>query len=201
MTGLSLGGVLKMAFDPSIDNFDPEPLNVDEFGLGDADRKALSDILMSKGPRAAKEALEKHFGASLADIHREVEESKRYEARVEKMTEALAKFQLHFHLWKNTERNQKTLLAFLEENGLKEFNYRVLAAMYEELAGVDGALDLHETQAPASRCYVGQITPGVEFDSDSGYMPRKLISQMTALEFANAIVRSPAFRKKIDGGD
>src|ERR1700736_5632397 len=98
-----------MAFDPAVDDFDPDPINVDEFGLGDTDRKALSDILMSKGPRAAREALEKHFGASFADIHREVEESKRFEARVEKMTEALNHFQLHFPLWLNTERNQKTL--------------------------------------------------------------------------------------------
>jgi hypothetical protein len=103
-----------MPFDPTVDDFDPELINEDEFGLEDKDRKALSDILLSKGPRAAREPLERHFGASFADIQREVEESKRYEARVEKMTEALTRFQLHYTLWLNTERNQNTLLSFLK---------------------------------------------------------------------------------------
>ena len=186
-----------MAFDPSIDDFDPDLENLDEFGLETKDRKALSDILLSKGPRAAREALEKHFGASFADIHREVEESKRFEARVEKMTEALARFQIHYPLWLNTERNQKTLLSFLKQNGLTEFNYRILAAMYEELASVDGALDLDESKPANSRLYVGQLTPGAEFDTD--FMPRKRLSEMSADEFSRAIVRSPKFRAKIDG--
>jgi hypothetical protein len=180
---------------PGVD-YDPE-IDLDEYGLSEVDRKALGETLLSKGPGAVKAALEKHFGTTFAQLDREIEESKRFEARVEKMTEALKRFQLHFHLWKNTERNQKTLLSFLKENGLKEFNYQVLAAMYEELAGVDGALDLHETQAPASRCYVGQITPGVEFDAD--YMPRKRVSEMSADEFSRAITRSAKFRAKIDG--
>jgi hypothetical protein len=188
-----------MAFDPSIDDYDRDPINVDEFGLGDTDRKALSDILMSKGPRAAREALERHFGASFADIQHEVEESKRFEARVEKMTEALKRFQIHYPLWLNTERNQNTLLSFLKQKGLKDFNYRVLSLMWEELAHIDGKLDLDETKPANARLYVGQNVPGAEFDTDSGYMPRKSISQMTATEFAQALARSSKFRARIDG--
>jgi len=186
-----------MAFDPSIDDFDPEPIDLDEFGLETKDRKALSDILMSKGPRAAKEALERHFGASFVDIHREVEESKRFEARVEKMTEALKRFQIHYPLWLNTERNQYTLLCFLKEKGLKDFNYRVLSLMWDELAHIDGRLDLDETKPANARLYVGQIVPGAEFDTD--FMPRKRLSEMSADEFSRAITRSAKFRAKIDG--
>jgi hypothetical protein len=186
-----------MAFDPSIDDYDREPIDLDEFGLETKDRKALSDILMSKGPRAAKEALEKHFGASLADIHREVEESKRFEARVEKMTEALKRFQIHYPLWLNTERNQNTLLSFLKENGLKDFNYRVLSLMWEELAHIDGKLDLDESKPANSRLYVGQRVPGQDLDKD--YLPRKSVSAMSADEFTKAIIRSPKFRQMVDG--
>ena len=179
-------------------DYDPE-IDLDEYGLSAQDRKALGEILLSKGPRAAREALEKHFGTTFAELDREIEESKRFEARVEKMTEALARFQIHYPLWLNTERNQKTLLSFLEENGLKDFNYRVLSLMWEELAHIDGKLDLDEGTRLNARLYVGQKTPGAEFDTDSGYMPRKSISQMTATEFAQALARSSKFRQLIDG--
>jgi hypothetical protein len=188
-----------MAFDPTVDDFDPELINEDEFGLGDTDRKALSDILMSKGPRAAREALERHFGASFVDIQREVEESKRFDARVEKMSEALTRFQIHYPLWLNTERNQNTLLSFLKEKGLKDFNYRVLSVMWDELAHIDGKLDLDESKPANARLYVGQKVPGAEFDAD--FMPRKRLSEMSADEFSRAISRSAKFRAKIDGTD
>jgi hypothetical protein len=186
-----------MAFDPSIDNFDPEPLNVDEFGLGDADRKALSDILMSKGPRAAKEALEKHFGTTFAQLDREIDESKRQAESEARMIKEYERFRLHFPLFLNTERNQQTILAFLKEHGLTKFNYKVLAEIWNQYAHIDGKLDLDEGTRLNNRLYVGQRVPGAEFDTD--FMPRKRLSEMSADEFTRAIIRSPKFRAKIDG--
>jgi hypothetical protein len=168
----------------------------DELGLSPSDRDKLS-YLIGIDMKLAREYLEKHFGATFEQIDREIEGTKRYEARVEKMTEALSRFQLHFPLWLNSERNQATILRFLKDKGLKEFNYRVLAAMYEELAGVDGALDLDETQSPSNPYYVGQINPASGFDNE--WSPRKRVDQMSAEEFSNAIARSAKFRARIDG--
>jgi hypothetical protein len=186
-----------MAFDPGIDDYDRDLIDPDAFGLDSSDRAKLSELITSSGPRAAKTFLEKKFGTTFEQLDREVEESKRFDAKVEKMTEALQRFSLHFPLWLNTERNRATILKFLNENGLTEFNYKILAAMYEELAGVDGALDLDEISSSTARHYVGQRTPGSELDSD--YMPKNRISEMGADEFSRALARSPKFRQKIDG--
>jgi|ERR1700730_4505696 len=113
------------------------------------------------------------------------------------MAEALTRFRLHFPVWLNTERNHKTLLRFRKGQGLTEFNYRVLVALWNELAHVEGALDLDETEAPSNPYYVGQITPGAEFDVD--YAPRKRVSEMSADEFTRAIAKNPKFRARIDG--
>jgi hypothetical protein len=39
--------------------------------------------------------------------------------------------------------------------------------------------------------------PGAEFDSD--WTPRKRVSELSAAEFSNAIIKSAKFRAKIDG--
>lgn len=168
----------------------------DSLGLSPTDRDKLS-YLIQIDVQKAREYLEHHFDATFEQIAGEIEETKRYNSKVEKMTEALNRFQLHFPLWLNTERNQKTILRFLSENGLNEFNYKILAAMYEELGGVEGALDLDETPTATPRHYVGQQTPGAEFDRD--YVPPKSVSAMSADEFSKAIARSPKFRQMIDG--
>lgn len=170
----------------------------DELGLSPTDRDKLS-YLVGIDPKLAREYLEEHFGATFQQIAGEIEETKRQNEREAQMLKDYERFLLHYSLFLNTPRNQQTILVFLEENGLTTFNYHVLVEIWNQYAHVDGKLDLDEGTRPNARLYIGQKTPGSEFDSDSGYTPRKLISQMTAQEFSNAIARSPKFRARIDG--
>ena len=186
-----------MPFDPSTDDFDVELINEDEFGLGDTDRKTLGEMLLSKGPRAAKEALENHFGTTFEQLDREIDESKWLAEAKAQMIKEYERFRLHFPLFLNTERNQQTILAFLKEHGLTKFNYKVLVEIWNQYAHIDGKLDLDEGTRLNNRLYVGQRVPGAEFDTD--FMPRKRLSEMSADEFSRAIVRSQKFRAKIDG--
>jgi hypothetical protein len=180
---------------PGID-YDPDPINLDEFGLDNSDRAKIAALLTSSGPRAVKAYLEEHFGATFEQIDHEVAEEKRYQERVEKMTKDVLRFTLHFPLFLSTPRNHKTVLDFLEEKQLP-LNYKTLCYVWNELAHIDGKLDLDETEAPSSPYYVGQITPGSEFDVD--YAPKKRVSEMSADEFSRAIAKSPKFRARIDG--
>ena len=185
-----------MAFDPSIDDFDPE-IDLDGYGLSQQDRKTLGEMLLSKGPGAVKAALENHFGITFAQLDREIHDSKRQAESEARMLAEYERFRLHFPLFLNSERNQQTILAFLKEHGLTKFNYKILVEIWNQYAHIDGKLDLDEGTRPNARLYVGQITPGVEFDAD--YMPRKRVSEMSADEFSRAITRSAKFRAKIDG--
>jgi hypothetical protein len=190
-----------MAFDPSMD-YDPDPIELDDFGLDILDRAKLSRLVTSEGgTKAAKAFLESRFGTTFEAADRELEHqkrsAKRHEAAVEAMAKSFERFCLHFPRFLNTERNQKTLLTWLPENGYVDFTYKVLVQFWNELAHVDGALDLDETTARRSPYYVGQITPGAEFEKD--YAPKKRISEMSADEFTRAIIRSPKFRQQIDG--
>ncbi len=188
-----------MALTPYVD-FDPDPIDLDDFGLDILDRAKLSKLVTSEGgTKAAKSFLESKFGTTFEAAGRELENqkrsAKRHEAAVEAMTKSFERFCLHFPRFLNTERNQKTLLAWLPENGYIDFTYQVLVQFWNELADVDGALDLDETTAPRSPYYVGQITPGAEFEKE--YAPKKRISEMSADEFTRAIIRSPKFRLKL----
>jgi hypothetical protein len=180
---------------PGVD-YDPE-IDLDKYGLSEVDRKALGEILLSKGPGAVKAALEKHFGTTFQELDREIDESKRQAESEARMLADYERFRLHFPLFLNTERNQQTILAFLKEHRLTKFNYKVLVEIWNQYAHIDGKLDLDEGTRPNARLYVGQKTPGAEFDTD--YMPRKRLSEMSADEFSRVIARSPKFRAKIDG--
>src|ERR1700704_6474947 len=175
---------------PGID-YDPE-IDLDEYGLSEEDRKTLGEILLSKGSGAVKVALEKHFGTTFQELDRELDESKRQAESEGRMLAEYERFRLHFPLFLNTERNQETILAFLKEHGLTQFNYKVLVEIWNQYAHIDGKLDLDEGSRPNARLYVGQRTPGVEFDRE--YVPKKSIRDMSASEFCNAITRSPKFR-------
>jgi hypothetical protein len=180
---------------PGVD-YDPDPINLDEFGLENKDRAALAEILHFKGSRAARETLEQHFGITFDQLLRDVDKKKRQAELEVKMQKDFERFLLHFPLFLNTARNQATILNFLEEKHLS-LNYKTLCYLWNELAHVDGALDLDETVVPSSPYWVGQITPGAEFDTD--YKPKKRVTEMTAEEFTRNIVKSPKFRQRIDG--
>jgi hypothetical protein len=186
-----------MAFDPSMDH-DPDPIDLDDFGLDILDRAKLAKVVTSGGGvKAAKDFLESRFGTTFEAADREIRGRKRHMAEVEAMTRSFERFCLHYPLFVNTERNQKTFLSWLEEKGYADFTYQELVQFWNEVADVDGALDLDENTAPRNPYFVGQITPGAEFEKD--YAPKKRISEMSADEFTRAIIRSPKFRQQIDG--
>lgn len=187
---------------PGID-YDPDPINSDAFGLEDSDRAKLSDLIVSKGPQAAKEFLEAKFGITWEQLAREIEQEKVSTERSKKAEHAMAasyaRFLLHFPLFLNTERNQQSFLKYLrEERHLKDFDYQTVCDFYHTYAHIDGALDLDEGNSGTSNpYYVGQITPGSELDAD--YAPKKSIRDMSATEFDRALARSPKFKARIDG--
>jgi hypothetical protein len=177
-------------------DYDPE-IDLDEYGLSEVDRKTLGEILLSKGSGAVKAALERHFGTTFAQLDREIDESKRQAESEARMLAEYERFRLHFPLFLNTKRNQETILAFLKTHGLTKFTYKVLVEIWNQYAHIEGKLDLDEGTRPNARLYVGQLTPGVEFDRE--YVPKKSIRDMSASEFCNAIARSPKFKARIDG--
>jgi hypothetical protein len=176
-------------------DYDPE-IDLDEYGLSEEDRKTLGGILLSKGSGAVKVALERHFGTTFEQLDQEIADKKRYEERLEKMTKDVARFTLHYPLFLSTPRNHETVLNFLGKRKLP-LNYKTLCYVWNELAHIDGALDLDESVAPSNPYYVGQINPASGFDNE--WTPRKRVDQMSAEEFSNAIARSAKFRARIDG--
>jgi hypothetical protein len=134
---------------PGVD-YDPE-IDLDEYGLSEQDRKALGEMLLSKGSGAVKAALENHFGTTFAQLDREIDDGKRQAESEAQMVKEYERFRLHFPLFLNTFRNQQTILTFLKEHGLTKFNYKVLVEIWNQYAHIDGKLDLDEGTRPNAR--------------------------------------------------